>query len=95
MFGKKDKINNEKEQDENWNHEKILQFLLENFGDQIEEELFDDFEDFVKFRKNKMDTSEKIEFLLNNFRDEIEEDMFKDFDDYVGFRRAIKKMGFD
>jgi len=81
------------EKKEFWNQKKILQFLLEHFEDSIEEDLFDDFEDYVKFRKDEMSTFEKIGFLLNNFKDEIEEDMFDDFDDYVEFRRAIKKMG--
>lgn len=94
MFGKKKntEIEENKEENKKWNHEEILKFLMENFEDEIREELFDDFEDFVSFRKNKMDISEKINFLLENFREDIEEELFDDFDDYVEFRRAIKNL---
>jgi len=73
----------------------ILKFLLDNFGDSIEEDLFDDFDDYVKYRKGKMDIDQEIEFFLENFRDEIEEGMFNDFEDYVQFRRAIKEICYD
>ena len=78
-----------------WDKEKIIQFLIGNFRDEITEDLFDDFEYYVRYKKDQMSIDEKLNFLLDNFRDQIEEELFKDFEEYVEFRRAIKKLGYD
>jgi len=84
----------EDEEQNKWNKESILQFLLDTFGE-LDEDSFDDFEDYVKHRKGKMDIDQNIKILLKESRNEIEEGIFDDFEDYVQFRRAIKNLGYD